>query len=639
MKKFNLDSFNIGQRLTIMAGVLSAALVVIGLLTFFSLRFAGTSSENLHALVTQSNQMARTVSIVQQDFVDTLNGINAGTLTWVDGQQSITQAREQFNQQWQVLTQGEGKFTGVGDQMALANNGVLEAFDTFLRLSETQSRSQLELFLLNDMHPLVDPFVQQAEQFSNQLVQQSEAAFTSSETTLNASLIVGSVVIIASIVGAAVISLFTVRSITRPVAIIKDALEQVKGDNPSARTGMVATADELKQLGQTLDELLDEKVETLIKIEHENERLNDSVIELLEGTSKLSDRDFTVRLSVNEDVTGPVADALNLVTREIAEALAKIRQVADLVEASANTVNEQSGKVTHVAAQEKGIVDAAIKKLDSVSEHMNQIAKWCQSSNQVAKKATDFTDRAYESVSNTISSMDEIRNSISETEKRIKRLSERSQEISSIVDIINSIAERTHVLALNASMQAAAAGEAGRGFAVVADEVQRLAESSRNSTSQISVLVRNIQTETAEAVDNMNSSITQVVQGSKLAQQAGDHMQETQTTTKELARAVSKIYEQSTVQAREAQLLRKQADKIEKSTQLTDFELRRQAEHSKRLNHASQILTETVNIFTVPEDMLAKAQIKIPEVNVEAPQPLPVAKPDDDADAPLKAVN
>jgi methyl-accepting chemotaxis protein len=109
------------------------------------------------------------------------------------------------------------------------------------------------------------------------------------------------------------------------------------------------------------------------------------------------------------------------------------------------------------------------------------------------------------------------------------------------VNLINTIAERTHVLALNASMQAAAAGDAGRGFAVVAEEVQRLAESSRQATQQIAQLVNNIQIETADTINTVNKTISQVVAGSELAAKSGQQMRETQQSTASLVELVKRI--------------------------------------------------------------------------------------------------
>jgi methyl-accepting chemotaxis protein len=196
------------------------------------------------------------------------------------------------------------------------------------------------------------------------------------------------------------------------------------------------------------------------KVSDENEKLNNSVIALLEAVSDLSERDLTVSVPVAEDVTGPVADAMNMMAEETARVLGQIRDISNSVANSASI------------------------KLEEASKAMNLIARQAKASNDIAAKATVSTQEALNTVARTANGMNEIRETIAETEKRIKRLGERSQEINSVVEIINNIAERTHILALNASMQAAAS--------VVANEVQRLAESSRDSTSEIAGLVGNI---------------------------------------------------------------------------------------------------------------------------------------------------
>lgn len=606
----------IGHRLIVLIAVTSLTLLIIGSTAFFALSYASDSSHSLHDKVNQTNNLSQLISGLQKNFVDTLNNLNTGTVTWVEAEQKVTEAQTQFNREWSSLKQSASDIGMINKEVQHVNL----AFDEFLKLGSNHSRASLELFILNDLNALVDPFLNSVSQYSNQLTTEAEQSFRQSEQTLNTVLYAGIFLVIASLVASIVIGFLIRQSITRPVSIIANTVSQVKQEDTSARTAL-SGSDELSQLGIALDQLLDEKVATLVRAEQENEALNESIIELLEGTSQLSERDLTVKLTVNEDITGPVADALNLVTKETAEALAKIRQISGLVEESSTLVNQQTSKVTQVAAQERSLLEQTIKKLERVSQNMNQIARWCQSSHQIAQRASSSTDKAYTAVSNTVSSMGDMRDSISETEKRIKRLSERSQEISSIVDMINSIAERTHVLALNASMQAAAAGEAGRGFAVVADEVQRLAESSRNSTSQIGSLVRNIQIETSEAVENMNNSISLVVDGSKRAEEAGQRMKETQDTTAELVSAVEKISDRSILQAKEVESLRLQSDKIKQSTQVTGNELKRQSIHTARLQQASLELTRTVSVFTIPES-LTTAQtlpelLALPTVEVE----------------------
>lgn len=615
----SLEKLTIGQRLLTMTSVMATTLFITAGIAFFALSYASSSSQNLEQKVSETSQIGKLIDTVQNQFINTLNSLNTGVVTWNEANQKILSAQEEFEQSWK-------KLQAIENIDAIKNTvpNVQQAFNIFTTLGSNQSRASLELFLLNDLHPLIDPFLIATNQHAGNLAKLATDAFQTSESVLNTTMIIGILLILFGMTGAIALAHFVRKSIVEPVEVIAGTVTQIQKGETDART-LLAGQDELSQLGQALDQLLNERVATLISIEKENEALNDSIIELLEGTSRLSERDLTTRLSVREDVTGSVADALNVVTKETAEALAKIHQVSELVNTSSVTVDEQTQKVSQVAEQERELVEQTISKLDSVSKSMTQIAKLCQTCNSVAKSTANTTDKAFEAVEVTVESMEEIRDSISETEKRIKRLSERSQEISGIIDIINNIAERTHVLALNASMQAAAAGDAGRGFAVVADEVQRLAESSRNSTSQISGLIRNIQSETADAVDNMNTSINQVVSGSKRAVQAGTQMQETQNSTKQLVSAVEKIASKSLAQAKEAETLRSQANRIEKSTQITRQELERQSVHTERLRAASGVQKKTVELFQLPE--IEAIDLELPELKTAIPDSISSAEP------------
>jgi methyl-accepting chemotaxis protein len=201
--------------------------------------------------------------------------------------------------------------------------------------------------------------------------------------------------------------------------------------------------------------------------------------------------------------------------------------------------------------------------------------------------------------------MEGIRESIAEAEKRIKRLGERSQEITGIVNLINTIAERTHVLALNASMQAAAAGDAGRGFAVVAEEVQRLAESSRQATQQIAQLVNNIQIETSDTINTVNRTISQVVSGSELAAKSGQQMRETQQSTASLVELVKRITSSAQVQMKIATELRNRVHQIGASTEKTAAEILLQSEATADLSKSADRLVESVRVFKLPNSRAA----------------------------------
>jgi twitching motility protein PilJ len=391
-----------------------------------------------------------------------------------------------------------------------------------------------------------------------------------------------------------------IASLTHSLLRLQGTIADLAKGNYDARVDL-ESKDELGELGRAFDSMLDERLANLANAELENQNLNDSIIELLEAVSDLSERDLTVRVPVNADVTGPVADAMNLMTGETAKVLTDIRAVAEQVAEASNRVQAQGAKVTDLANNERVIVEDTMGKLDESSKSMEMVASLAKACNDTAAKASASTQVALETVTKTANGMSGIRETIAETEKRIKRLGERSQEINGVVEIINNIAERTHVLALNASMQAAAAGDAGRGFAVVADEVQRLAESSRQSTSEIAGLVGNIQAETAETMATMNKTIAQVVEGTELAQAAGGQMESTQKTTAELANAVEQIARQSQAQSQVSNGLRVQAAQVQVSTQETSAELVQQSNQTENLVEFSKLLVNSVNVFKLPE--------------------------------------
>ena len=334
--------------------------------------------------------------------------------------------------------------------------------------------------------------------------------------------------------------------------------------------------------------------------EDENEALNDSVIMILQAVQQLSERDLTVKAPVTEDVIGTVSDSINALASETARVLYGVTGIADQVAQVSTKVKEQAGLVAQTAQEERAGVQMMVESLLDATQTMNRVAALAEQSNQSADQATQMTDNALHTVNDTVKGMESIRETIAETEKRIKRLGERSQEISGIVNLINTISERTHVLALNASMQAAVAGEAGRGFAVVAEEVQRLAESSRNATQQIATLVGNIQLETNETINTVNQTIGQVVQGSEQAQKAGEQMRRTQEVTAQLVAQVYDIAQASEQQKSMSANLLEAVQRIGDTTEQTAVQIEAQNKEADTLQQAAASLLESVHVFKLP---------------------------------------
>jgi twitching motility protein PilJ len=596
-----IRSMNIGRRLLMLILAMTVTISVIGAAAVVAMNSAAGTVVTLQDQIDRGVTLNTIANDVRNQFIDVANSLYRGTLVWSDADTLITQSKQHFERDWQLyldlLTPEER------DQVARHYDPSLvqlnQAYSDILALGELQSRGQLELFMLNDLDHLTSPFLNNLQQQISSQRQQAESYFAifSSRNTV---FLISLVILFAAGVATALLLGWNIRrSIVDPVNQVMHTVKLINDGDYNARTHLAGT-DEIAGLSTALDDMLDARVNALVEKEQENDRLNDSIIRLLEATSQLGDRDLTITVPVSEDITGPIADSMNLVATETARVLIEIRKVANRVESSARNVKQQSQRVSDVAANERIIVEKATERLEMASKTMLMIAKLCQTSDNVAKQASATTDQAFSAVQSTVTGMNEIREAISESEKRIKRLGERSQEISGIVDIINNIAERTHVLALNASMHAAAAGEAGRGFAVVADEVQRLAESSRSATSQISSLVKSIQSETGDAINTMNRTISEVVEGSKRAEQAGEQMRVTQTTTSELVASVAQISDRALKQVKVNEALRKIANEIETSTLTTDEELKRQFADTESLVQFASELLHSVQVFKLP---------------------------------------
>lgn len=392
---------------------------------------------------------------------------------------------------------------------------------------------------------------------------------------------------------------FAITRRMRPLVHLRGVVQELAAGDDTARANLT-TLDEVGELGTAFDRMMDERVATQNAIKAENEQLNESVLSLIRAVAQLSRKDLTVKIPVTEDVTGAVADALNLLTSETGKVLLEVTDISADVTAASLKVKEQADTVMAAAKIEREDVEHTAEALASASLSMNQIADLAKVCNAAADNAIKTTQRALQTVTNTVGGINSTRDVIRETEKRIKRLGERSQEISGVVGLINTIAERTHILALNASMHAASAGEAGRGFAVVADEVQRLAESARQATAQIATLVNSIQVETADTVNTMNAAIAQVVEGSKLAEQAGEQMQNTQVSTAELVDLVQKIATTSEEQAKVSNELLERASEIRKSSEKTSQRLAEQGEYTNNLVEYARNLLSTVRVFKLP---------------------------------------
>ncbi len=272
-----------------------------------------------------------------------------------------------------------------------------------------------------------------------------------------------------------------------------------------------------------------------------NQRNQEAIMRLLDEMGSLAEGDLTVKTTVSEDITGAIADSVNYAIDELRSLVTTINETSEQVSSSAQETQTTARHLANAAEQQAQQISSATSAINHIVSSMDIVSKDSAESADVAERSVKIASHGAEVVRETISGMDSIRDQIQETSKRIKRLGESSQEIGSIVELINDIAEQTNILALNAAIQAASAGEAGRGFAVVADEVQRLAERSTSATKRIETLVQTIQSDTNEAVNSMEQTTAEVVAGARLAEDAGSALGDIERVSHDLSALIQNI--------------------------------------------------------------------------------------------------
>ncbi|HRH72448.1 MAG TPA: methyl-accepting chemotaxis protein, partial [Zoogloea sp.] len=301
--------------------------------------------------------------------------------------------------------------------------------------------------------------------------------------------------------------------------------------------------------------------------EAERNSTQQAILRLMNEMGDLADGDLTVRATVTEDITGAIADSVNYTIEELSVLVRRINDAAIRVTTATESAQLTSDELIAATERQAQELRLAGETAQTMASSMSAASEDALQSAQVARRSLEAAQKGAAAVEDTIKGMNDIREKIQETSKRIKRLGESSQEIGEIVELISDITEQTNVLALNAAIQAASAGEAGRGFSVVAEEVQRLAERSAEATKQIGAIVKTIQTDTGDAVAAMENATRDVVDGAHLSETAGQELAEIERVSAETAELIERISVSTEVQAKAATQV---AEKMKSILAITD---------------------------------------------------------------------
>ncbi|RCX09236.1 methyl-accepting chemotaxis protein [Extensimonas vulgaris] len=340
-----------------------------------------------------------------------------------------------------------------------------------------------------------------------------------------------------------------------------------------------------------------------LRQESEAKRINDAnqaaILRLMNELQAVAEGDLTQEATVTEDITGAIADSVNYTVEELRQLVGNVQNMAMRVAQTTAQVDATSTELLAASTEQLREIRETGRAILDMAGRINAVSSQAQESATVARQSLQAAESGLQAVQNAIGGMNAIRDQIQETSKRIKRLGESSQEIGEITELISDITEQTNVLALNAAIQAASAGEAGRGFSVVAEEVQRLAERSADATRQIAALVKAIQTDTQDAVAAMERSTQGVVEGARLSDSAGAALAEIDRVTRRLAELIEQI---SSSTSREAVMANEAADSIQHIfavTEQTGEGTRATAQQVRELAQLAQELRQSVARFKI----------------------------------------
>jgi len=343
--------------------------------------------------------------------------------------------------------------------------------------------------------------------------------------------------------------------------------------------------------------------EDAVRQEQEAKRINDAnqaaILRLMNELQTVAEGDLTQQATVTEDITGAIADSVNYTVEEL-------RNLVSQVQGSVSRMTETTTQVEVTSTELLAASDEQLREIRETGEsvlqmagRINDVSAQATQSAQVARQSLMAAESGLHAVQNAIGGMNQLRDQIQETSKRIKRLGESSQEIGEITELISDITEQTNVLALNAAIQAASAGEAGRGFSVVAEEVQRLAERSGDATKQIAALVKTIQSDTQDAVAAMERSTQGVVEGARLSDNAGTALGEIDRVSRQLAELIEDISNEAAREAKSANVVAANIQHIFAVTEQTGDGTRSTAQLVRELSRTAEELKASVARFKI----------------------------------------
>ncbi len=355
------------------------------------------------------------------------------------------------------------------------------------------------------------------------------------------------------------------------------------------------------QIGVTINRVNSFKREQLAEQEQrqEKELLQKRALELLMEVDPVRYGDLTIRASVKADEIGTIADSYNSTIESLRKIVLKVKTSALQVGLTTGTNDSLIQNLATEAQRQVLEINDARLRIQAMDESMGKVALNALQAEAAAQQATLTVKAGDEAMNRTVEGILNVRNTVEETAAKVRKLGQASEKISEVVSLISRFAAQTHLLALKASIEAARAGEEGVGFAVIADEVRDLAAQSSQATDQIELIVNEIQSETTQVVESMESGTRQVEESTKLVAETRQNLNEINEATTLINDLVAAIASATIEQGQDSEIVSQTIAEVAEIAQMSSQNALNVSQSFRQLLAVAGELQETVSQFKV----------------------------------------